>query len=125
MGYPCIMGRKTWDSLPRKPLPGRTNIVVTRNSDLKAEGARVAASFEDALRFAREENPAEIMVIGGEAIYEAAFAHAHRIYLTRVSGAFEGDAYFHLPEKGWREVASQGPFEEGAYTYRYMTLERG
>ena len=125
MGHPCIMGRKTWDSIPKKPLPGRTNIVVTRNEAFEAEGARVAHSFDAALEIAREENPSEIMIIGGEAIYAEALAHAGRIYFTEVAGNFEGDAFF--PKANpyeWRQVASEGPFDEGQIRYRALTLER-
>lgn len=125
MGHPCIMGRKTWDSIPKKPLPGRTNIVVTRNDALKAEGALVASSFEAALEIAMEENPTEIMIIGGAAIYADALARAGRIYFTEVSGHFDGDAFF--PQANsyeWSAVSSEGPFEEGEIRYRYLTLER-
>ena len=126
MGHPCIMGRKTWDSIPKRPLPGRTNIVVTRNPALEAEGARTARSFEEALAIAREENPSEIMVIGGEAIYEAALPHADRIYLTRVFGEYEGDALFTVPKGDeWREISREGPFEEQGVRYTYVLLERG
>jgi len=125
MGHPCIMGRKTWDSIPKKPLPGRSNIVVTRNAEFTAEGARVVMSFDEALDAAREESPVEIMVIGGEAIYREALARARRIYFTRVEGAFDGDAFFELPRgDGWREVSHEGPFEEGSTKFSYVLLER-
>src|ERR1700744_3593236 len=65
MGNPIVMGRKTWDSFPKKPLPGRTNIVITRDAHWRAEGAVVTHSFEDALARARSEKPDEIAVIGG------------------------------------------------------------
>jgi dihydrofolate reductase len=125
MGHPCIMGRKTWDSIPKKPLPGRTNIVVTRNDALKAEGALVASSFEAALEIAMEEKPTEIMIIGGAAIYAEALARAGRIYFTEVAGSIEGDAFF--PQSNpyeWRQVSTEGPFEEETHRYRYLTLER-
>jgi len=125
LGHPCIMGRKTWDSLPRKPLPGRTNIVVTRNVNFAAEGARVAHSLNDALAIAREETPAAIMVIGGEALYREALPFADVVYLTRIDGFFEGDAlYPTLDEARWRQTASEGPFMEGDIRYSFLTLER-
>jgi dihydrofolate reductase len=124
LGHPSIMGRKTWDSLPKKPLPGRTNIVVTRNRDFAAEGARVAHSLEEALAVAKEENPSAIMVIGGEALYREALQVADVIHLTRVEGAFEGDAFFPALGPEWRETASEGPYEEGVLRYRFVTLER-
>jgi dihydrofolate reductase len=125
MGHPCIMGRKTWGSIPNKPLPGRTNIVVTRNESFQSEGARLARSLEAALAIAREEAPSEIMIIGGEEIYREALPLADRIYFTEVTGNFEGDAFF--PQANpyeWRQVASEGPFDEGSVRYRHLTLER-
>jgi len=124
IGHPCIMGRKTWDSLPKKPLPGRTNIVVTHNRQFTAEGARIAHSLEDAIAIARTENSSAIMVIGGEALYREALHVAAIIYLTRVEGAFEGDAFFPAPGAEWQETANEGPYEEGALRYRFLTLER-
>ena len=125
MGKPVIMGRKTWDSLPRKPLPGRTNIVVTRNKDFRAEGARVAGSLTEAVEIAREEKPEAVMVIGGEAIYAEAMPPADRIELTEVAGAFEGVAFFPKFDRGtWREIAREGPFHKGDVGYSFVTLER-
>jgi dihydrofolate reductase len=125
MGHPCIMGRKTWDSIPDKPLPGRTNIVVTRNETFAAEGAKAANSFKEALEIARQEDPAEIMVIGGEAIYAEALAHANRIYFTEVKGYVDGDAFFPRANANeWSAVSSEGPFLEGTTEFRFLTLER-
>lgn len=125
MGRPCIMGRKTWDSLPRKPLPGRTNIVVTRNTGFRAEGARSAASFEEAMKIAGAENPDEIMVIGGEAIFAAALPLADRIVLTEVAARVEGDASMPpLNKSAWHEISREGPHAQGALQYSYVTLER-
>jgi dihydrofolate reductase len=125
MGRPCIMGRKTWVSIPKKPLPGRTNIVVSRNDAFEAAGARVANSLDAALEIAAEENPSEIMIIGGESIYAKALPRAGRIYFTEVAGNFEGDAFF--PQANpyeWRQVSSEGPFDEKTLRYRHLTLER-
>jgi len=72
LGKPNIMGRKTWESLPKKPLPGRANIIVTRDRNYSAQGATVVASIEEALGRAKAENPEEVMVIGGAEIYRAA-----------------------------------------------------
>lgn len=94
MGKPCIMGRKTWESLPKKPLPGRINIVVTRDPDYKADGATVATSFDEAVAVAMRQEPEEIAVLGGAQIYVEAMKRAGRIYLTRVHKAFDGDAFF-------------------------------
>ena len=69
MGKPIVMGRKTWDSFPKKPLPGRTNIVITRDKTWKAQGAVVVNSLDEALATARRENPSEIAIVGGAEIY--------------------------------------------------------
>ena len=125
LGKPVIMGRKTWDSLPRKPLPGRTNIIVTRDVQFRAQGALVAHSFADAIEIAERERPLEIAVIGGEAIFAAALPLARRIHWTEVEVSSEGDAFMPpLDMAQWQEVAREGPFEEGDLRYTFMTLER-
>jgi dihydrofolate reductase len=127
MGKPCIMGRKTWDSLPKKPLPGRTNIVVTRDCAFSAEGAVVVHSFEDALARAQSESPAEIAVIGGADIYRAALPHATRIYLTEVQGAFGGDTRLPPLDSGlWHGTAreDQAANSVGDPPFSFITLDR-
>jgi dihydrofolate reductase len=94
MGRPIVMGRKTWESFPKRPLPGRTNIVVTRQAGYQAEGGVVAPSLDAALALAHGEQPEEIMIIGGAELYVQALPMTRRIYLTRVHGHVEGDAYF-------------------------------
>jgi dihydrofolate reductase len=123
MGKPCIMGRKTWDSLPKKPLPGRANIVVTRDKTFRAEGAVVTHSFDEALMRAGEVD--EICVIGGAEIYNAALARAHRIHLTQVHTNVEGDAHlapFDAP--AWQETAHEDHATDEGLRYSYVTLER-
>ena len=125
LGKPNIMGRKTWESLPKRPLPGRTNIVVTRDSQFRAEGALVAHSFEEALRLAAREDTAEIAVIGGEAIFAAALGLASRIYLTEVAVSPEGDAFMPpIDREQWQETAREGPLESNGLRYAFVTLER-
>lgn len=125
MGKPCIMGRKTWDSLPKKPLPGRANIVVTRDSVFRADGAEIARSFEEALGIAARGTPAEIMIIGGAAIFAAAMALAQRVELTEVMTAPEGDAFMPpFDRAAWQETKREGPYEAGALRYAFVTLER-
>lgn len=125
LGKPCIMGRKTWESLPVKPLPGRSNIVVTREAVFHADGARLARDFATALRLAELENPDEIAVIGGEQIFAAALPLAHRIHLTEVSGHPEGDAFLPLIDRSeWREISRDGPHEWATTRYSFVTLER-
>jgi dihydrofolate reductase len=104
MGHAILMGRKTWDSIGRA-LPGRRNIVITRNRGLKLEGADVVHSLEEAVALAREEGDSEPRVIGGASLYEAALPLATRIYLTEVDLEVEGDTFFpELEQSRWRET---------------------
>jgi dihydrofolate reductase len=121
-GKPVVMGRKTWDSLPKKPLPGRTNIVVTRQPGWKADGAIAASSLDDAL--AQAAQAAEVMVIGGAEIYRAALAKAQRIELTEVHRPFEGDAVFSFAREAWREVAREEHATQDGLSFSYVTLTR-
>ncbi|GAK44848.1 dihydrofolate reductase [Tepidicaulis marinus] len=110
LGKPIIMGRKTWDSLPRKPLPGRPNIVVTGQAGFQAEGAEVAGSVDEALArgaaLARELGVDEVAIIGGAQIYRAAFPKATRLYITEVHACPEGDVHFPAFDEGeWHEVS--------------------
>ena len=106
-GCPVIMGRKTWDSLPPRfrPLPGRTNIVITRNQDWQADGAQRAASLEDAL--AQAGGAPEIWVIGGAQIYAQAEPLAGRAEVTEITQDFEGDAHAPTLGPGWMEDARE------------------
>jgi dihydrofolate reductase len=124
MGKPCIMGRKTWESLPRKPLPGRTNIVVTRDFAFAAAGAIVAHAFGEAVARAEGETSGEIAVIGGAEIYRAALPRAARIHLTEVHGDFPGDARFSFERGPWRETAREDRVSEDGLGYSFVTLER-
>lgn len=92
-GLPILMGRKTFDSLG-KPLPGRQNIVITRQPGFSPEGVQVAATPDQALTIARSSAAKEVCVIGGGEIYKVFFPLADRIYLTRVQAEIEGDTYF-------------------------------
>lgn len=96
MGKPVIMGRKTWDSLPRKPLPGRLNIVLSRKPGFSAEGCAIAVDVVSALELASMGNPEEICVIGGAEIFKMFLPTATKIYLTRVLADVDGDTY--LPD---------------------------
>ncbi len=125
MGNPIVMGRKTWDSFPKKPLPGRTNIVITRDSTWHAEGAVAVHSLDEALARARAENPAEIAVIGGADIWHLALPHATRIHLTEVHTAPEGDVMMPaLDAAVWREAAREDKQAADGLRYSYVTLER-
>lgn len=106
MGKPVVMGRKTWDSLPRKPLPGRRNIVITRQKDFTAAGAEVVASPAEALALCGDAP--EIAVIGGGEVYRLFWPHVDRLYLTEVDLAVEGDTHFPaLDPAEWREVGRE------------------
>lgn len=106
MGKPVIMGRKTWDSLPRKPLPGRRNIVITRQADFPAEGAEVVATPEEALSLCA--GAPEVAVIGGGEVYRLFWPMVDRLYLTEVDLEVEGDTHFPaLDPAEWREVARE------------------
>ncbi len=106
MGKPIVMGRKTWDSLGR-PLPGRANIVITRDAAFQAAGAHVAHSLDQALDLARGmvADDAEVMIIGGAEIYRQALPRADRIYLTEVHLSPDGDAVLdEFDRAAWRET---------------------
>jgi dihydrofolate reductase len=119
------MGRKTWDSLPKKPLPGRENIVITRDPDWRAGSAIVVHSLDDALAHARGGNPAEIAIIGGAAIYRAGLAHATRIHLTEVHASPEGDVVLPPFDPAlWRESTREEHATPDGLRYSYVTLER-
>ena len=126
---PVIMGRKTWESLPRKPLPNRHNIVLTRDWAYAAPGARVYSSFSAALAAAKamaaKDGEDEVFVIGGESIYEKALSMADRLYITEVDVELDGDARFPLEsEEDFVEAGSTaypaGPDNEYGFTYRVL-----
>lgn len=131
MGKPVIMGRKTWESLPKKPLPGRPNIVVTRDPAYRAEGAEVVTSAEAALvcgiALAAELGADEVMVIGGAQLYAETFDHATRLYITEVHAAPDGDVSFPAFDASqWREV-SREPHEAGekdSAAYSFVLYEK-
>ena len=124
LGKPVLMGRKTWESIGR-PLPGRTNIVITRDTAYVAEGCVVVHSLDEAIHAAGQAE--EVMVIGGAELYRQALPQAERLYLTLVHGEFEGDIRF--PEwqpDDWRETGriDHGPDDKNPHAYSFVTLER-
>jgi dihydrofolate reductase len=124
MGKPIVMGRKTFESIGR-PLPGRTNIILTGQRDFVAPGCHVVHSIEQALDVA--QGCEEVMVIGGASVYAALLPHARRLYLTIVEGAFPGDTYFpQYPADEWQEKACQRFLADkrNPYPYRFVILER-
>ncbi len=124
MGKPIIMGRKTWESLGR-PLPGRKNIAITRDTAYQAEGAEVVHSLEQALE--QTADAEEVMIIGGANLYAQALQRVERLYLTRVEGEFEGDSWFpEIAKSEWELVDSEAhaPDERNPYAYRFETWQR-
>lgn len=124
MGKPIVMGRLTWESIGR-PLPGRQNIVITRQSDLVAEAADIVATPADALRTAGDME--EIMIIGGGQIYNLFLPKASRVYLTRVLADIEGDAWFPALDDSVWELAASEPHaadENNEYAFEFRTYER-
>ena len=124
MGKPIIMGRKTWESIGR-PLPGRDNIVVTRDTGYQAEGCKVVHSVAQALQVAAGAE--EAMIIGGANLYEQTLDAADRLYLTQIRAEVEGDARFpDIDMQAWREVEreSHPADERNEYAYDFVVLER-
>lgn len=111
MGKPIIMGRKTWESFPKRPLPGRHNILITRDREYRAEGADVAASFDEAIALAGAVD--EICIIGGGEIYSQAMPLADRLEVTHILADIDGDTRFpEIDPKDWTMV-SEGTFPAG------------
>lgn len=129
LGKPIIMGRKTWDSLGR-PLPGRLNLVVSRQPDLRLDGAEAFTSLDAALvraeQWAREQGVDELMLIGGAQLYGQALSQAQRLYLTRIESDPEGDAFFPaFDEAEWERTDCQAhPAQGEAPAYRFETWQR-
>lgn len=125
-GMPVVMGRKTFDSLG-KPLPGRNNVVVTRNRAWHFENVLVAASLPEAITLAAQSGSRELFVIGGAQIFTEALSIAQRLYITRIHHAFDGDAFFpEVPESDWQLVKQlpYQPDEKNKYAYTFETWER-
>ena len=125
MGHPVVMGRRTWESLPDpfRPLPGRGNVVVTRNPDWSAQGADRAGSIEEALRLL--EGEATVFVIGGGEIYAAALPSADELLLTEIDAEIEGDTYFpDWDPDDFEEVARERHVSSEGVGYSFVTYER-
>ena len=123
-GCPVVMGRKTWDSLPPKfrPLPGRTNIVITRQTDWQADGAERAASLEQAFQLCAQSR--EVWVIGGAQIYAQAEPLAQRAEITEIAKCFDGDAQAPVLGEGWHETSRQAHVSVNGLPFSFVTLER-
>jgi len=125
MGHPVVMGRRTWESLPERfrPLPGRRNIVVTRNPSWHDEGAERATSVEDALR--RLSHEGRVSVIGGGEIFAAALPLADELVLTEIDLEVEGDTFFPDWDRGeFRETSRESHVSDDGTTFAFVTYER-
>jgi dihydrofolate reductase len=122
MGFPVIMGRKTWESIGR-PLPGRRNIVVSRNPSLTLAGAEVSGSLDQALQHL-SDSP-RVFVIGGEQLFSQAFSKADQLYITEIDLEVEGgDTFFQIPNPDeWVEI-ERTPGDEGGISFHFLTLKR-
>jgi dihydrofolate reductase len=125
-GMPILMGRKTFESIG-KPLPGRKNIVITRNNKWRHEGITVVHSIDEAVETAKDSGAREIFVIGGGEIFKDAFSRANRIYLTRVHHQFDGDTFFpDVDAAQWKQVRSyfHTADEQNRYAHTFTVWER-
>lgn len=126
-GHPVIMGRKTWESIPEKfrPLPGRTNIVVTRQAGYEATSAIVTDSLESArAAAARAEGADEIFIAGGGELYREALPLADRLYLTLIDDGVEGDTFFPAYETEFTKILNDESYDFSGLKYRFVNLER-
>lgn len=129
LGKPIVMGRKTYESIGR-PLPGRTNIVITRQQGWRADpDVLIAHNIDQALELARDlvgaESDAEVMVIGGAEIYRNCLPQADRVYLTRIEKDVEGDAYFpSLPEGEWQQTSSSAGVDDAPIQHQFLVFDR-
>jgi len=127
LGHPVIIGRKTFDSIVAilgKPLPGRTNIVVTRDPSWRYEGAIAVGSIEEGLEKAREIDQEEIFIGGGAQIYEQGLKYVDKLYLTLIEDDKEGDCYFPEHEKDFTKKTFEEEHEWKGLKYRWVDLER-
>lgn len=107
-GHHVIMGRKNWESLPHsfQPLPGRTNVIITRQDQYNAKGEQVVKSLEEAIEIARQNGESEAFIIGGGEIYRMGLALADRIYLTEINESFDGQVTFpDFNKDNWEEIS--------------------
>lgn len=122
LGHPIIMGRHTWESLGR-PLPGRRNIVISRQADYTAIGATVFGSLPEALAACQGES--SVCIIGGAQIYAQALQYAHEIVATEVHADVDGDAFFPAPEpQQWEETERQAQAAENGYSFDFVQYRR-
>lgn len=125
MGHPIAMGRKTFASIGR-PLPGRENIIITRNKQFKHDNCTVFNCLEDFINYAKNYE-GEIFVIGGAEIYKELLPYAQRLYVTKINHAFNGDTYFpQFDETDWKLIYNEKGLKnkENPYNYNHLIYER-
>ena len=119
-GMPIIMGRKTYESMKNEPLPGRVNIVLTRQTNWKAAGAVVVHNLNDAFFVAGDADCKEVFIIGGGEIFNETIKKADRIYMTRVHTLVDGDIFFpEMDNKKWKLVSKRDCFADARHQYDY------
>lgn len=128
-GHHCIMGRKNYESIPEKfrPLPNRTNIVVTRQKTFRAPGCIVVNSMDRAVDIARNNGETEVFIIGGADIYRAGMAVTQRMYLTEIQAEVQGDVFFPSYDKAqWKETKRihHAADEKHAYAFDFVIYEK-
>lgn len=123
MGHHILMGRKTFESIGR-PLPGRTNIILSRNKDFKVKDCITVTTMDEAINFAKKNGEAELMVIGGAEIYKEALPSANKIYLSKVEFKGEADAYFpEFNENDWK-IISETKHSEDTIPWTFKVIQR-
>ncbi len=124
-GHPIIMGRKTYETIG-KPLPGRQNIIITRNPEFVAEGCDIVNSLDEALRKAEDSKAVEAFIIGGGEIFKMAQPRATKLYLTLVHASIAGDTYFKYDKAIWQEIAREDheADEKNEYNYSFLEFKR-
>ena len=127
-GHVVIMGRKNYDSLPPsyKPLPNRTNVILTRQKGYEAEDCVVFDNLDSALNFSRKEGEQEAFVIGGGQVYEQAIAKSDRIYLTEIKAEIDGDTFFPKFGADWKEISREhhSADERHQYAFDFVIYEK-
>lgn len=128
-GHCVVTGRKNYESIPEKfrPLPERTNIVVTRQQGYRAPGAIVAETIEQALAIAKEKNETEVFIIGGGDVYKQTIGIAHKLYITHINHTFEGDTFFpEIDLTYWKEIRRDVflPDEKNKYPFYIAEYQR-
>lgn len=121
MGYPIIMGRKTWESIGR-PLPGRRNVVISRNPSYLAKGAQLVSSLDEALQSLEEFE--RVFVIGGQQLFNQAFPLADQLFITEIELEVAGDTFFEVPDPQNWQVIERIDASEGDIRFAYVTLKR-